>query len=248
MLDGVVNALLYLLNPTSRVEYVWKLLVLCMLTTAVAMSTEGLIGTEITNPVETYFLIVFVVSAPFFSLAMVVVRRMHALQNELARMASTDLLTGLANRRSFFETHREVTGGQILLLDVDHFKRINDTYGHGVGDEVLQAVARHLSENVRESDKVSRFGGEEFAVFLPDADAETAKAIGDRLVTGLTIERGAAPDVSVTLSAGLAELKPPATVSDAIRRADAALYKAKRDGRARLAEWSERLSSARAPA
>ncbi len=248
MLERLLNVMLFLLNPRSAVEYVWKLLVLCMLTTSIAITTEGMIGTEISNPVQTYFLIVFVVSSPFFTLAMVVVRRMQALQAELNRLASTDILTGLANRRAFFEVTGDAVDGQLLLLDIDHFKSINDNFGHSVGDEVLKAVAEYLTSHVRSTDIVARIGGEEFAIYLPEASADMATQIGDRIVKGLTFETERVPELKVTLSAGLAEASEAQGVSELIRRADAALYQSKRNGRARLSTWMVGVPSRPNPA
>jgi diguanylate cyclase (GGDEF)-like protein len=159
------------------------------------------------------------------------------LLNRVQQMAVTDGLTQLANRRSFDralerELSRAVrTDGRlsVVLLDVDHFKRLNDTYGHVVGDAVLQQVARALRECGREYDTVARYGGEEFAVVLPGCSSALAVQVAERLRRA--IEEGPT-DVPVTASAGVATF--PRDGIDAkglLESADQALYASKRAGR-----------------
>ena len=160
------------------------------------------------------------------------------LVEQLERSAATDGLTGIANRRAFDDAlAREVsraarTGDplSLVLLDIDHFKRLNDTLGHQAGDEALRAVAGDLAQAVRLSDTVARYGGEEFAVLLPGLGAEDALATAERL-------RGGGD--GVTLSAGVAAY--PDDAGDALSLVDAAdraLYAAKRAGRDRAARAS----------
>ncbi len=157
----------------------------------------------------------------------------------LERSASTDGLTGVANRRMFDETlAREVARAtrsgdrlSLLMLDVDHFKRLNDTYGHQAGDEALQAVAASLADSVRLGDLVARYGGEEFAVLLPGLDGEHAMQAAERL---RGVVAGSGTEAPVTVSAGVAtypdDARDPLTLVEA---ADAALYASKRAGRDR---------------
>ncbi|WP_286828422.1 MULTISPECIES: GGDEF domain-containing response regulator [Kordiimonas] len=160
---------------------------------------------------------------------------------ELTHLAMTDALTGCFNRRYFMnaadmELSRMKRHGYpvvVAMIDVDHFKRINDQYGHEVGDEVLSVVAKCCDETVRYEDTLGRLGGEEFAVLLPVADAEGAYGVLERLrqtVSDLTFPN--VPDLRVTVSIGIAELTGEDMSIDAgIKRADEAMYKAKKAGR-----------------
>jgi diguanylate cyclase (GGDEF)-like protein len=122
------------------------------------------------------------------------------------------------------------------MLDVDHFKRLNDTHGHDVGDRVLQEVARRLMEAVRAEDVVCRYGGEEFVAILPGATEELARARAEafrqQLASGLATRDGALP--SVTISAGVAMARDRVSPDRLLRRADEALLAAKRTGRDRV--------------
>jgi two-component system cell cycle response regulator len=122
-----------------------------------------------------------------------------------------------------------------MMLDLDRFKSINDRHGHGAGDEVLREFARRLRENVRGIDLVSRVGGEEFLVVMPDILAENAERVAERVraavdETGFTLKDIPVP-ISVTVSIGLAFHRPGEAGSTLINRADAALYASKKSGR-----------------
>jgi len=157
-------------------------------------------------------------------------------------MALTDALTGLASRRHFLaEAARELSRARrghalsFLMLDVDHFKAINDTHGHAIGDRVLVELGRTLRAVLREADLAGRLGGEEFGVLLPDADAALARAVAERARAALAAARvpmdGAGP-LGFTVSVGVATLEPgDDEAATLIARADAALYDAKRAGR-----------------
>ncbi|GBF05018.1 diguanylate cyclase [Deinococcus aerius] len=155
--------------------------------------------------------------------------------NVLRDFAYTDKLTGLGNRRALDEVlARPVPGTHLLLLDLDHFKAVNDTYGHAGGDLVLRAVAAVLREVVGEDGQVYRFGGEEFAVLFWGLTADQAGALAQDLrsqVAGQVGRRAGLPRLLVTLSAGLVALADSGT---AVERADALLYRAKRGGRDRV--------------
>ncbi len=163
------------------------------------------------------------------------------MMDELAEMARTDSMTGLANRRAFFEAlDGEVAKARrygddlaVAIVDLDHFKRVNDEFGHGVGDDVLCAASRRLVEVVRRGELFARIGGEEFAWILPRVDLEDAMGVLERaraVVSSPPIE----PVGVMTMSAGVAVLREGDSVKSLIRRADAALYRAKSGGRDRV--------------
>ena len=155
--------------------------------------------------------------------------------------ARTDELTGLSNRRHFFEVGQQLfnvaqrydTPLSVLLFDIDQFKRINDQYGHQLGDEVLKAVARIARERVRDADLLARYGGEEFIVILPNTGSEEAFAAAEHIRQGIAECRDMAgePGLAVTVSVGIAEMRPSETPRQLIERADQALYAAKNAGR-----------------
>ncbi len=160
----------------------------------------------------------------------------------LYQAATEDPLTGLANRRSFFEfSRREIAHAKrnkqdlwLLMIDADHFKRINDIAGHNIGDKVLVELSKTIKDTVRDVDVVSRIGGEEFAVVLLDTNREGAERVSSTLlkrveklhVSGWTDNHGA-----VTVSIGCVPLDPELTLEDSMKRADDALYEAKVQGR-----------------
>jgi diguanylate cyclase (GGDEF)-like protein len=183
-------------------------------------------------------------------------RRALELANaELERLANTDLLTGLANRRRFLARLEEELGRArrherplaLLLIDLDRFKEVNDRRGHPVGDKVLEAVGRSLVELLRPEDLAARYGGEELAVLLPETDLEGGRAVAERILGALRAlehrdEGGETFIVTASLGvAALARLDEPAR--DLIARADAALYAAKDDGRDRVAVAAGRAAT-----
>lgn len=165
---------------------------------------------------------------------------------ELRQIALTDSLTGAQTRRSF-NSHldREIKRAQrysvafsLITLDLDHFKSINDTHGHGIGDVVLQEVAARVKTQMRDTDILARVGGEEFALILPETGESGARVIAERLREAIAGKAVAAPcgDVPVTASFGLASFDNPDEAIDAfMARADEALYAAKRGGRNQVA-------------
>jgi diguanylate cyclase (GGDEF)-like protein len=167
---------------------------------------------------------------------------------KLEKLATTDPLTGIANRRKMTEQisheldrarrfHHPLS---LLMIDIDHFKRINDTYGHEVGDKAIVAIARLLTESMRGVDLVARFGGEEFVLLMPETHVEVAVHAAERLraaVAALTVEAGDGALVAQTISVGVSSADPSGTLdtpSSLLVRADKALYRAKKDGRNRV--------------
>jgi diguanylate cyclase (GGDEF)-like protein len=158
----------------------------------------------------------------------------------LARLALTDPLTGLSNRhageraleRDVARARRAGLPFSIALLDLDEFKQVNDRFGHAAGDDILRQVSRILTSTFRASDLAVRWGGDEFMVLLPDATGTGATIFAER--ARMQVEGMTAPSGKVTISAGVVEIKSDELPHDAIRRADAQLYAAKRAGRNRV--------------
>lgn len=165
------------------------------------------------------------------------------LYQEVEHLANTDSLTGLANRRHFFhlaQTELEQKASQnssyaFILIDIDHFKEVNDHYGHLVGDEVLNLVARRLSSQVRAQDIVARYGGEEFAVYLPDTSGRAALQIARRLCRSVASEQFSLGKhrIPISISIGLVsgKIDGKLKIDQMIDQADGALYAAKQAGR-----------------
>jgi diguanylate cyclase (GGDEF)-like protein len=184
--------------------------------------------------------------APSVAQELAAVVRLVLLVEESQRLATTDGLTGLINRRAFVhELKREVeraarqgTATSLLLLDLDHFKAINDTHGHGAGDTVLVAVARTLQRESRIYDLVGRWGGEEFIVALPGTDEDRALIVAERLreaIANLKVTNNLGEVMLLTASIGAAQLEPAAeSLDQLVDRADRAMYRAKVGGRNRV--------------
>lgn len=158
--------------------------------------------------------------------------------------ANNDPLTGIPNRRAYqhrliedrARCKRENKSLCLIVWDIDHFKSINDQYGHSVGDQVLSCIAHKIRQRIRKSDFVARIGGEEFATLLPDCDTENAVQLAEQLrqeiaQCNINLEQG---KVSVTISCGIAELAPDECDTTLFARADKALYQAKGEGRNRI--------------
>ncbi|MFC5530786.1 sensor domain-containing diguanylate cyclase [Cohnella yongneupensis] len=158
----------------------------------------------------------------------------------LETMALTDPLTGLKNRRFFQESllaniaayHRARTPFSLFIIDIDHFKSINDTYGHPIGDLVLTKLAQLLRAESREIDIVARFGGEEFVLILPGADRDAAVPVAERYRS--KIEATPMGDYRITASIGVATIAPEETDQTVLHKADQALYHSKASGRNRV--------------
>ena len=207
----------------------------------VAYQPASLLQPDLAN--LTFFAI-GTLAMPALSLGAVMLANARVL-TETAYAAEHDHLIGAPSRRAFFDmaerelarARRHGSGLGLLLMDVDHFKRINDTYGHGVGDEVLRDLVARTREEIRKVDYFARLGGEEFGVLLPDASFDTTRAVAERLraaldrpATGLP----SAPGAAYTVSIGLAMLEKGEDFAALMRRADTALYAAKAGGRNRV--------------
>jgi len=166
-------------------------------------------------------------------------------QEKLEKLATIDSLTGVYNRRVILRKLDEEIGRakryreelSLSMLDIDHFKKVNDQYGHLIGDEVLEKIATLVRQNIRRSDTVGRYGGEEFVVILPTVDLVSAVDVAERIRK--TIKAAEMKDshenmFGVTVSQGLSSYKPGDSGQSLISRADDAMYKAKENGRNRV--------------
>ena len=172
-------------------------------------------------------------------------RRADAQVDHLRTLATIDGLTGVYNRRYFLALaeaewnrsrryHRPLA---LLMIDIDHFKAVNDRYGHDVGDQVIAGVAKICMDGKRHSDVVGRMGGEEFAVLLPETSSAEAAVVAERLriaVSMLVLPIGD-PTPSVSISVGVSDARDASQIADFLKQADLALYEAKRTGRNRVA-------------
>lgn len=169
-------------------------------------------------------------------------RALERANEQLAKLSMTDRLTGLLNRGTWenlvdaeyerFRRYGQATS--LVMFDIDHFKRVNDTYGHLAGDEVIRHTAQVTRNNIRQSDSAGRYGGEEFGIILPETDAESARVICGRIreaIENSTVSTTAG-DIRYTVSMGIAQLtETPENYMQWMQKADEALYKAKESGR-----------------
>jgi diguanylate cyclase (GGDEF)-like protein len=187
--------------------------------------------------------------------------RMATLVEESRLTATTDMLTGLLNRRAFLEwavrelrrSERYRDAFSVVILDVDHFKQINDRHGHAGGDTVLSFVGGMLAKAVRSCDVVARWGGEEFVLALPSTPLQGAALVAERARHTLehsAVRTSGGTHVPVTASFGVAQLHPGETIDQLIDRADRAMYAAKSGGRNRVecADGVQELPAPHAPA
>ncbi|MNN13161.1 Diguanylate cyclase DosC [compost metagenome] len=167
------------------------------------------------------------------------------LYREATQSALRDPLTGAGNRIAMEQTlQREIDMSRrhqqplsLLMLDIDHFKRVNDSHGHSAGDDVLKAIAATIKAQLRNVDMVFRYGGEEFLVLLSNTSREAAAMVGERLRYATQAAEYYADGhlIELTVSLGCSTLLPGESADSLLRRADSALYVAKREGRNRLA-------------
>ena len=169
---------------------------------------------------------------------------------QLHHLASHDPLTGLLNRRALFqkfeqlfhEARRDGTALCAIMIDIDHFKSVNDRYGHDAGDKVIRFVAKSLKQACRRGDLAARYGGEEFCIIMPTSDLDTATAVAERLRVGIAedFNEKFSASIDLTVSLGIAILDDSAeSASDLLNNADKALYCAKATGRNRVIRWGD---------
>lgn len=165
------------------------------------------------------------------------ITRQHELQQRLKRLGETDQLTGLYNRHFFFDQYHHRVQGQhltgLIMLDLDHFKQINDRFGHQTGDKVLCRVCECVSAQLRGEDLFVRSGGEEFLILLPRTDEAGLLQMAEQIRAA--VEALPADPVAITVSLGTTLVQPEEEINQALARADEWLYRAKRAGRNRVA-------------
>lgn len=204
----------------------------------VSLATWQSIGLSLASRVATTLFLNFVM----INLVLNVLDHLH---DALTRQASLDPLTGAYNRRQFQKrlpnaaTNMNSEGGALLVFDIDHFKHINDAYGHDVGDEVLKAIVKLTQLLKRPEDELFRLGGEEFAVLMPRASLELASRLAEQLRSRVeTATLFAQQDKPVTISIGISEQPAGEGADGWYRQADRALYAAKRQGRNRVVSFN----------
>jgi diguanylate cyclase (GGDEF)-like protein len=169
------------------------------------------------------------------------------MEAQLRRFAEEDALTGLPNRRSLEQAVAARLdaglGGALLLLDLDHFKFVNDSFGHAAGDDLIRAVAVALREQTRDGDMIGRLGGDEFAILLPGALADETSAIAERLISGIEAARPSGLTIGASIGAACFAPGDGGAAGDLLVAADIALYEAKNAGRGRVAFFSGRPGS-----
>jgi diguanylate cyclase (GGDEF)-like protein len=169
----------------------------------------------------------------------VLMEKMEKIKNNLEYAHIRDELTGLYNRRGFNSKvdYIQEVKGTLLLTDIDYFKKINDTYGHNIGDIVLQEVAHLIEKSVRQSDIIVRWGGEEFLIFLAQTDMDNAYIIAEKIRKNIErMQISDLEDMQVTISIGLSVIDDNVALNDAIKYADNAMYLSKKMGRNRTSK------------
>ena len=220
-----IVAVFYLLRPTEAV--VVAVLLLFALIPATLPADDSFQTTST--------LITLVVTGAFAYAFSIITQRQRV---KLLQMATKDALTGAGNRRALEgklqnavnNFQRASTPVSLLLIDLDHFKKVNDRHGHAAGDEILRSITEIINLRIRVTDSLYRIGGEEFVVVLDGQDLHRAAHLAEQLRT-LIEANELVPDHSVTISVGVAELKTGESGYDWLHRADEALYRAKRSGR-----------------
>ncbi|MCK0095720.1 GGDEF domain-containing protein [Yoonia sp. F2084L] len=234
--------------PLNALDFTFKLFVLVgisgLLNHARDMIQNGIFGggAFLGNLMDASF-----TAFPMCAFALMLIGHLNFLQKRLYLQATQDALTGLHNRRWFMEKTSERMGQEqaVFIVDVDHFKDINDTFGHDVGDRCLQQIAAHLRSKIRKIDYCARIGGEEFAMVVHDANDDRIRDIAKQISEGFWFDIGDGQTRHVTTSVGVVLGLDGQSRQEALRRADQAVYRAKAQGRAGyvIAPWATQVSN-----
>tara|TARA_R110002072_G_scaffold300253_1_gene477209 strand:+ start:115 stop:879 length:765 start_codon:yes stop_codon:yes gene_type:complete len=232
-----------LVAPRSQLGLVVKAILLVASFTAVDYIVSDLAHSMTDESELVSLLVTFLIGAPFAFGIMTIMIAQRKLKERLLFLSETDQLTGLPNRSAFFaRADKLLDEGQnsaVLMIDVDNFKHINDTYGHYAGDVALAQIGRHLRKNLRAEDAVGRIGGEEFAVLLKDGEFSAVDRTTSKICDTIMIDTRRATDTAlqpfaVTFSIGAVIALPGQKLIDLMKFADEALYQAKSSGRNRV--------------
>ncbi len=238
--------------PKGPVDAVFKFAGFMVAIHAVSLCFEWMLTGKFNITHGTRFILTVLSGAPFVALTLYAVGRSYRLHRQLLAMATTDVLTGLPNRRAFVAQMQDRLAqnlpGHLLIVDADHFKQVNDTFGHAVGDLCLQAVADRLRDVTTSQDLLARIGGEEFGIYVR-RDPAVVGTLGQQICAAIPVRSDVTEkDLSVTLSAGATRTTGGEGLEQVMRRADDALYHAKQSGRARMTVWDDTSSLVMPPA
>lgn len=246
-----MNKLFRILAPTSTPIVVIHIILWIGLIWLANLGFAYMIDGRLDRSLMHYALHAIFVGGPFVVFVTFVTRYQIRFQKHLSLLSRKDGLTGLNNRRTFLELAQlrldESARGVLILFDADHFKKVNDVYGHAVGDVCLTEIAYRLKWNLRKQDVAGRIGGEEFAVLLANATIEQARVIAARI--GQPIPYRANDQnahLTITLSMVAVTIDPKVSLDAHLIRADDALYAAKDAGRARIVFWTHETKSSNA--
>ena len=239
-----MDKVMRILEPRSAVAVVVRVIAFIGLVALANVGFAHLYPNHAHHDPLYYIAHAIVVGGPFIGFFFIVMMFQVRLQRRLSYLSRKDGLTGLNNRNTFMDLaerrHRAALTGILLLLDADHFKRINDEHGHQTGDKCLQSIAHTLKRCLREKDVVGRIGGEEFSIYLSNTTLPHARAIAERFTQPISFRSAIdGRPLTVTLSVGAIETEPEMTMSDMLGLADQGLYHAKATGRAKMVVWNE---------
>jgi diguanylate cyclase (GGDEF)-like protein len=225
--------------PRGPIDFAYKFVLFC--TVIVTVNYAFNMAWPHPDGLPHLFIILngFCVGAPFVGFVFLLVRKQLHLQQELTTRSRTDDLTGLSNRRFFLKQTNALLDdgveGVLLIMDADHFKAVNDSYGHQAGDTCLVSIGYRLKRALRTDDVIGRIGGEEFGVFLTNTSLDHTGMVCRDLLMPIPFNGGPDhPHLTVTLSMGASAVRPGVSLDQLMQEADAALYRAKANGRNRL--------------
>ncbi len=255
------GSILLFITPILGMPFPWKVNAICeislfLLFAAFMYSAFGL--TAFTLRVGVLSVLVLVAIDFIYRQFERIIRIQHYYLRRIEKMAIKDVLSGQYNRRYFLEIGARVLlrcsrygrPVSLALIDIDHFKTVNDRFGHDAGDVVIRETAQCMRQKVRETDLVARWGGEEFVVLLPESDREASLVVAERVrreIEAMSIQvAGLAEPIKITASLGLAEARHEQdSLKTLVKKADQALYRAKESGRNRVVVQEEEAKSAK---
>ena len=232
----MLKTLIHIFAPRTRWQYFWGFVFWTLAFQTVFFSALSVFGLFGLAPLWKWAIVGQIAVAPFLAVSQEMLRFQVRLQRKLKQASQIDTLTGLPNRGAFVKMAEDLIageGGILLMVDVDHFKQVNDTHGHLFGDHCLRKIAIMLRPAMPKGYHVSRLGGEEFAILMPIINPDIANHVAMRVTRGVTIDLPRnAGSLQITTSVGIAVTRKDDRLSDLMRRADLALYQAKEGGRA----------------